>query len=74
MTGEELIPFIPIMLILGFVLSGLMALMQLPGGDESNEDTPVPGDDQSDAEQEIKMRFARGEITSETYTEMMARL
>jgi len=87
-TVEQLIvvilQFAPILVILGVVAGVLRSLMHFGDSDYSSSSTPVDEDDVNpydvekrirlEAEREIKMRFARGEITGEEYTSEMARL
>jgi uncharacterized membrane protein len=87
-TVEQLtvviLQFAPILVILGVVAGVLRSLMHFGDGCYSSSSTPVEEEDfnpydvekriRLEAEREIKMRFARGEITGEEYTSEMARL
>jgi uncharacterized membrane protein len=87
-TVEQLmvviLQFAPILVILGVVAGVLRSLMHFGDSGYSSSSTPVEEEDVNsydvekrirlEAEREIKMRFARGEITGEEYTSEMARL
>ena len=88
-TVEQLtvviLQFAPILVILGIVAGVLRSLVHFGDSGYSSSSTPVDEDDdvnpydvekriRLEAEREIKMRFARGEITGEEYTSEMARL
>lgn len=81
---ELILNFLPIIIIIAIIGSVAHSVMNFGsyGGSSTTTEGPVDDIDTYDAEKrmrleaerEIKMRFARGEMSKEEYTEMMSRL